>query len=261
MLTIKNPDFDGKFYPKDTVELENQLEKMLHNTHFETAVKARGLIVPHSGYFYCGQLAADTFKYLDRHLKNIFILAPAHYMEIKGIVICNTLKFSTPLGQISVNSLLNSSLLNFPEVFIDNAAFEKEYGIEVLLPFIQKLLPEARIIPIVYNVRKHCVLQKIIENYFDEKTNAFIVSSDLSHYYAKEIAEKLDEYTARLIESGDIKNLLPSQACGSKAIMALTEFAVSRGYSLKRVKLANSAAKNHDAASVVGYGGWYLFEG
>ena len=160
MLTIKNPDFDGKFYPKDTVELENQLEKMLHNTHFETAVKARGLIVPHSGYFYCGQLAADTFKYLDRHLKNIFILAPAHYMEIKGIVICNTLKFSTPLGQISVNSLLNNSLLNFPEVFIDNAAFEKEYGIEVLLPFIQKLLPEARIIPIVYNVRKHVYCKK-----------------------------------------------------------------------------------------------------
>ena len=51
------------------------------------------------------------------------------------------------------------------------------------------------------------------------------------------------------------------KAFNSKAIMALTEFAVSRGYSLKRVKLANSAAKNHDDASVVGYGGWYLFDG
>lgn len=42
MLTIKNPDFDGKFYPKDTVELENQLEKMLHNTHLRQLSKLAG---------------------------------------------------------------------------------------------------------------------------------------------------------------------------------------------------------------------------
>lgn len=258
MQIIKQPAFDGKFYPKDTIELESQIKRMFEETQHFYEYSSRVVIVPHAGYFYSGHTAANTYQYFDKTVENVFILAPAHYVDFKGAAVSNAQKFSTPLGQIEINSLINNAITMLKDVSVNNAAFEKEHAIEVQIPFIQTILPNAKIVPIVYNTRNHNVLFEIISKYFDDERNGFVISSDLSHFYPKAEAEKIDEYTANMIETGDTKNFHPAQACGSKGIVAVTEFAKQNNYSLIRVELTNSAQKTKDDASVVGYGGWFL---
>lgn len=258
MQIIKQPAFDGKFYPKDTIELESQIRRLFSESPRFYDYISRVVIVPHAGYFYSGQTAANTYQYFDKNVENVFILAPAHYVDFKGAAVSSAQKFSTPLGQIEINSSINNELTMLKDVTVNNAAFEKEHAIEVQIPFIQTIAPNAKIIPIVYNTRSHNVLLEIISKYFNDERNGFVISSDLSHFYPKSEAEKIDEYTANMIETQDTKNFHPAQACGSKGIIAATEFVKQNNYSLIRVELTNSAQKTKDDASVVGYGGWFL---
>lgn len=258
MIKTKQPTFDGKFYPKDTIELESKISQMIKsNPHFYD-YSSRALIVPHAGYFYSGEVAANTYQYLDKNIKNIFIFAPAHYVDFKGIAISTAEKFATPLGQVEVNQKINEELAKIEDINFLDAAFEKEHSIEVQIPFIQTVLPNAKIVPIVYNDCEAKEISQIIEEYYSDEENGFIISTDLSHFYPKSEAVKIDEYTANMIETLDTKNFHPAQACGNCGILGITDFAKNKEYSLIRVALTNSAEKTRDDASVVGYGGWFL---
>ena len=262
-MKTKLPSFDGKFYPKDTIELESKLKKLFKETPHKYTSTTRAVIVPHSGYTYSGHVCANTYQYINKKLDNIFIFAPAHYIDFKGIALSSSDSFSTPLGKIFINKEINSVIEKIFNLKIFDAAFEKEHALEVQLPFIQTLLPNAKIIPIVYNNCLPGKLQEIIQTFWLNKeygTSGFVISSDLSHFYPRNEAEKIDEYTARMIESKNTKNFHPAQACGSKGIIALTDFAKEHKFSLIRVQLTNSAERTKDDASVIGYGGWFLEE-
>ena len=258
-MKIKSTYCAGSFYPaeeKEIIDLFNSFSNGI-----EANYNSRMIIVPHAGYVYSGALAYKGFCYLDKKVKNIYIIAPAHYQRIYGCAICDYDEFETPLGNIKVNQQANLDFAKFCECSIINNAFEKEHSIEVQLPFIKYLLPDTQIIPILYGCENFKNLVNTIKTLYENNENAFIISSDLSHFYPEKDATKIDYYSAQMIENKNIQNFEVEQACGAVGICAAVEFAKETNQTFIRLGLTNSAHTTGDSSKVVGYGCWFLYEG
>ena len=247
----------GTFYPADKLELEKLIES------YKTDIKyfSRAVIVPHAGYVYSGKLSANGIQRLNRNAKNVFIFAPAHYERVFGCVVCDYKAFETPFGNVEVNKELSLEISEFCDCAKNNAAFEKEHSIEVLLPLIKHFLPDAKIIPILYGCENFKNLAETIDKFYENEDNVFIISSDLSHFYPEKEAVRFDNYTAKMIEENNVRDFEVDQACGAVGVCGLVEFAKKHNFSLIRGGLTNSAAANGDSSRVVGYGSWFLYEG
>lgn len=260
MKKIRPAAVAGKFYTSDKNELSEQLELFKKHNRKDYECTSRAIIVPHAGYVYSGQLASEGFQYLDKNVKNVFIIAPPHYVAVKNVALSSYEKWSTPLGEIEVNQEINNELAkDFGCEFEDNA-FAEEHSVEVQVPFIQQLLPHVKIIPILAG-HNNGKLTKIIAHYWNNTENAFVISSDLSHFYPSSEARKIDTLTADMIETKDMEKFNPEQACGAVGIYALVDFAKNEGYSLIRVGMVNSGDITSDNSRVVGYGSWFLYAG
>lgn len=260
MRNTRHAAVAGKFYTGNKSELLKQLEIFKKNNLQDYCDNTRAIIVPHAGYVYSGQIASEGFQYLDKQVKNVFIIAPPHYVPVKNIALSDFSKWATPLGEIEVNQEINQELTkNFGCEFEDDA-FEDEHSIEVQVPFIQTFLPHVKIVPILagHNIKK---LTEIINYYWQNPENAFVISSDLSHFYQTNEAKKIDNITAEMIELKDTEKFASYQACGAVGICALVDFAKNKGYSLIRINMINSGDITGDTSKVVGYGSWMLFEG
>lgn len=258
MVNVKKTSSAGTFYPKNA----NELIKMIENFgSFEANYSSRAIIVPHAGYIYSGRLAYKGYHFIDKSIKNIFIFAPAHYERIFGCAVCDYDEWETPLGNIEVNKELSQEIAKFCDCHVNNFAFEKEHSIEVHLPFIKKMFPEAKIIPVLYGCENFKNLKDTIKHFWDNKENGFVISSDLSHFYPERETEKIDLHTAKMIENNETRDFDMEQACGAVGICGLVDFAKENNFSLIRTGLTNSAVITSDSSRVVGYGSWFLFEG
>lgn len=258
-MKIKPPAVAGKFYTDDKEELLKQLDSFDKNTLNDYECKTRAVIVPHAGYFYSGQLAYSGLQYLDKEVKNIFIFAPPHYVVVKEASISSYDAWETPLGEIKLNKEINEELHQRFGCEFQDEAFTDEHSIEVQVPIIQKLLPHANIIPIL--ATKSEKVEKIIANYWSNPENAFVISSDLSHFLTANEARKIDSITAEMIETKNFEKFNTSQACGAFGIGGLIRFARRKNYSLILVGMYNSGDVTGDNSRVVGYGSWFLYEG
>lgn len=260
MKNAKPTSAAGKFYVNNKNELLEQLNFFAKNNSHEYGCKTRAIIVPHAGYVYSGQLASEGFQYLEKLVKNIFIIAPPHYVAVKNVALSSYEKWSTPLGEIEVSQEINKELVQkFGCEFEDNA-FEEEHSVEVQVPFIQKCMQNVKIIPILAG-RSIQKITEIIDYYWDNPENAFVISSDLSHFHESKTAKKIDNITAEMIETKEVDQFNHEQACGAVGVCALTNFAKDRGFSLIRVGMVNSGDVTGDESKVVGYGSWILYEG
>lgn len=260
MKKIKQPAVAGKFYTEDKKELLNELNEYERKNVKEYNYTSRAIIVPHAGYFFSGKLASKGFQYLDREVKNIFIFAPVHTVPTEGIALSENDIWQTPLGEIEVNQQINKELVDKFNGNYFEPAFESEHAIEVQVPFIQKYYSGVKIVPILVGLTHCSKIAQIIDYYWQNKDNAFVISSDLSHFYPHSDAVKIDKMTAELIETNNTEEFNPQRACGSLGICGLMEFAKKNEFSLIRVGMTNSAESSGDTSRVVGYGSWLLYE-
>lgn len=260
MKKIRPAAAAGKFYTSDKTELIDQLNLFKQNNSHDYEYQTRAIIVPHAGYMYSGQLASDGFQYLDKNIKNVFIIAPPHYVAVKNVALSSYELWSTPLGQIGVNQDINRELVEKFGCEFQDDAFADEHSAEVQVPFLQTILPDIKIVPLLagHNQEK---IKQIIDYYWENPEIGFVISSDLSHFYSTNEARKIDNFTAEMIEINDVENFNPQQACGSVGICALVLFAKSKNYSLIRIGMLNSGDITGDTSRVVGYGSWLLYEG
>ena len=260
-MSTKEAFAAGKFYPSDKQELLNLLKQFENNHKYDYEYTSRAIIVPHAGYQYSGQLAFDGFSYLKKDIKTIFIFAPTHKKSVNNLALNNVDEFETPLGKINVHKVLQEEIIEDFECEYYPEAFEEEHAIEVQIPFIQYFFKDIKIIPILIGNDDVNKALKIIKRYYQNPQNAFVISSDLSHFLKEEDAIKVDNITAGMIENSNIAGFRFEQACGAVPICALSEYSRQKGYSLIRVGLTNSSMTTNDKSNVVGYGSWFLFKG
>ena len=112
----------------------------------------KALIVPHAGYMYSGQIAANAFSnWINEKdlIENVVIIGPSHRVLFDGIAIPKMNIFKTPLGEVSLKNSFIEQLKNLPQVIIDDEPHRQEHSIEVQIPFLQKILETLKFFPLL----------------------------------------------------------------------------------------------------------------
>ncbi|MDW6004542.1 AmmeMemoRadiSam system protein B [Vibrio mangrovi] len=260
-MNIRYPAVAGTFYAKSPGILLAELEQWL-GEHEKLQEPIRALIVPHAGYRYSGEIAAEAFRYLfsqaDR-IQRVILIGPAHRVYVNGCALPAVDCFSTPLGKVPIDTEMADKLCRQELVEISDQAHLFEHCLEVQLPFLQVCLEQFTLVPLLIGHIDSDSVVRLLDEVWQDDHTLLVVSSDLSHYHAYQEAQKLDRETCHLIERLE-PSLTSEQACGATGINALLKLMKQRGYRLQRVALKNSGDTAGDKQSVVGYGSFIVSE-
>lgn len=258
MTTVRKPAVAGMFYPADAQALRSTLKQLLANatTHGSTP---KALIVPHAGYIYSGPIAANAYHLLDSShdkIKRIVLLGPSHRVPFQGLALSSAEFFSTPLGDIPIDQAGQSKLLNLSQVSFFDDAHVMEHSLEVQLPFLQTVLDQFSLIPIVVGEASAEEVCEVLELVGMGEETLIVISSDLSHYHDYETARRMDQKTTLIIESLHPENLHENDACGRNPIKGLLLLAQKQGLHVSTLDLRNSGDTAGPRDRVVGYGAY-----
>jgi AmmeMemoRadiSam system protein B len=256
----------GKFYPADAATLRNDLRRYLDEA--ERTVKAApdrvaALIGPHAGYVYSGLCAAHA--YARAHGKvpgRIVLLGRSHRMRFHGISVWPQGAFETPLGRTPVDAAFARAVA---EAFggASAHAHDHEHALEVHLPFIQTVFPEAVLVPVLFGEEPGKTAVSLGNWLADRLDNddLVITSTDLSHFLSEPEANAIDRNTLACVAGGDLAAFMRGIAagacsmCGATAVTCAMAFAQARGATQCRIlDYRTSARVTGDTSSVVGYG-------
>jgi AmmeMemoRadiSam system protein B len=260
---IRPPAVAGSFYPADARALRALVERLLRSAEPSSAVAPpAALIAPHAGYVYSGPVAAAAFAQLRPHaqaIRRVLLLGPSHFVPLAGIGLTSMETFATPLGEVPIDAAAQQILIDMPEVETNDAAHAREHSLEVELPFLECILGEFALVPLVVGQAESETVACAIDAVAND-TTVVVVSTDLSHYLPDAAARSRDARTADAIERLEPTDLTPDSACGFYPLAGLIAWARQRDLSAHRLALATSADTTGDKDRVVGYGAWRLDE-
>lgn len=260
MPDIQMPNVAGLFYPGDPQVLRHDIVRMLESANLPEGPTPKALIAPHAGYVYSGPIAASAYAQLEpvRELvRRVVLLAPSHRVAFHGLAISSASEFNTPLGNIPVDAEALEQLERLPQVNRFDRAFEDEHALEVQLPFLQLVLEDFELVPLIVGEASAAEVAEVLEALWGDDQTLIVVSSDLSHYQDYDSAVRHDRHTTGLIENLD-ENLAYGDACGRNPVRGLLRAARSHGLAASTLDLRNSGDTAGDRSRVVGYGA-YVF--
>jgi AmmeMemoRadiSam system protein B/AmmeMemoRadiSam system protein A len=273
---IRPPVVAGKFYPESAAVLKSAIEKFMQNAVPAQAQAPLAIVVPHAGYIYSGQICADGYNQVRSGAYEVVVIFGTNHTtpDLRKIALYPGASFRTPLGTVAVDREVVAALIAASsDCAADKAPHVREHSIEVQVPFIQVLFPQAKIVPAIVgtadiglSTRFGVALAKILKG----KRALIVASSDLSHYPSAADAEIVDRKTLAAVAALDLKALhdtiqtqmarrirgLDTCACGEAPIMATMAAAKALGATDgKVVSYANSGdIAIGDRERVVGYG-------
>ncbi|MCX6353679.1 MAG: AmmeMemoRadiSam system protein B [Candidatus Aureabacteria bacterium] len=183
---VRDPAVAGQFYPGSESELRREVKGYLDKVASEKIEgKIVGLISPHAGYTYSGQTAAYGYKLLEgKGIKRVIVVAPSHHVGFRGAALPAADAYKTPLGIIPIDRE-SCQMLSKNEIYSGSpAAHEDEHSLEVQLPFLQEVLKDFTLIPIIIGQTSEEDNKSIaapLRKLLDEKT-IIVASSDFTHY-------------------------------------------------------------------------------
>jgi hypothetical protein len=211
---IRKPVAAGGFYPDNPELLSRQIDSFLQNAKqpLASAENLIALIAPHAGYAYAGLVAASAYRLAKgKDYETVVIIGPSHHYGFEGCSIYLRGGFETPLGVAAVDESLALELSRASGYGYIPEAHEKEHSVEVQVPFIQKTLPKAKIVPIVMGYQTRTTITALansLSKVLPGKKVLVVVSTDMSHYLPKKDAHDTDANTASLIKSFNTELLL-----------------------------------------------------
>ncbi len=261
---VRRPAVAGLFYPSDPAELSELVDRLLDGAPAPSSASSRleAVIAPHAGYVYSGPVAATAYRHVGARAGSreiVVLIGPAHRVTFHGLATSPAAGFETPLGTVSVDRDLVSRVEEVPGVESRPEAHHGEHSLEVHLPFIQRVLVGARVVPILVGDAPSSLVAGVLEALWDAAKTVTIVSSDLSHYLDYALAQRVDRVTASRIEAVGFDEIGPSEACGWGAINGLLRVAASLRLGVRTADLRNSGDTAGGRDRVVGYGA-FLFE-
>jgi AmmeMemoRadiSam system protein B len=192
---VRKPAVAGRFYPGTRVALESELKKMIPE---EPGKRERviGLVVPHAGYMYSGACAGRGFGRVELP-QTVILLGTDHHGVRFPLTVDGHDEWETPLGRVALDGELRVTLSKSSRLFVvDPESGREEHSLEVQVPFIQYLKPEAKLLPIVVSSRG---LSELLEGgreigrLFSGRSDLMMVAStDMSHYIPADEARELD---------------------------------------------------------------------
>lgn len=265
----------GQFYPASKTTLREILSRFFQNA---SAPSIHGDIfaiwVPHAGYVYSGQIAANAYRLVQGKPYDVaIVIGPSHYYPLRGAVIGDWDSCATPLGSIAVERNLVQALdLASDAIDIIPDMDKGEHSVEVQFPFLCFALPGVPVVSLVIgslSLEKCEQIAQTIVKVVKNKSVLLVASSDMSHYPSYESACKTDKEVLSAVAEFNIKKIfslekeLPQRGipnlecslCGASALVTVMRTAQLLGANKVHVlPYANSGDITGDRQRVVGYG-------
>jgi len=256
----------GQFYDGNAADLSARIDAFLGAAPPPGAAadRIRAIIVPHAGYIYSGKTAARAYRQVQgRDIETVVIIGPSHHIGFEGCSIYLEGGFETPLGVAAVDADAAKALAKATGYGYIAAAHAEEHSIEVQVPFVQKVLPKARIVPIVIGVPEDRTIRTLaaaLAKVLKDKRALVVASTDMSHYLTKPEANALDKSTIDLVKSLGVPALIrklernENILCGGAGVAAALLYAQALGNAgVDVLGYADSIEGGGPADSVVGY--------
>lgn len=259
--SIQGPAVAGLFYPADPHDLAQEVDAMLKTQDTEATPRPKALIVPHAGYIYSGPVAASAYRLLLPHAKEIrrvLLLGPAHRLAFSGIATSSARAFRTPLGEVPQEKSWLEQIKDFSFIKELDQAFAREHCLEVQLPFLQRILNNFSLLPLLVGQANAGQVAQVIELALDDPQAMIIITTDLSHYHSYENAKALDAATNSHILELDPEAIKQDHACGRLPLAGLLLEAQQQGWRPRLLDLRNSGDTAGSKDQVVGYGAYAL---
>ncbi len=254
----------GRFYPAEPQILRAMVRDYLRSARPSTAPAPKAIIAPHAGYIYSGPIAGTAYAALGRDrkvIRRIVLLGPSHYTALHGLATSSADAFATPLGQVPLDRPAVRTAESLPHVKVSDAAHEPEHCLEVQLPFLQLVLDEFTLVPLLVGDTEPPEVARVLAALWGGPETRVVVSSDLSHYQGYHAAMALDAATARAIESLRAEDVEDDGACGCRPIRGLLHQAREVRLTAQTLDLRNSGDTAGPRDQVVGYGAFAFAEG
>ena len=228
----------------------------------EPGYSPKAVIAPHAGYIYSGPVAGSAFRCFEFEadsIRRIVLLGPAHRLPVQGLALPGQEAFETPLGSVAVDLELVERLQDLPQISTNLAAHAPEHSLEVELPFLQRVLGSFTVLPLLVSGLAAAEVAEVLETVWGGRETRFVISSDLSHYLAYEVAREVDRGTARQVV--ELRTPVEEhRACGAAAINGFLLAARRRGLVPRLLDLRSSGDTAGDRLRVVGYGSFGFAE-
>lgn len=265
---LRRSPFAGTWYPREPAELRSMVARQLASAP-EAGMEGKlvALISPHAGLRYSGPVAAAGYRLLEgKRFESAVILGPSHHVGFDGLATYPEGAFETPLGLCRIDSDLARRLESATtRVRPEPEVHRNEHCLEMQLPFLQHVLPEVRILPVLMGVQSarniEAAASALVRAVSESSYPVLLVaSSDLSHYESRERARELDSEVLRAIERfapEELEDLLEDDrghACGGGPMVAVMKAARRLGARASRVlAYGDSGDASGDTDAVVGY--------
>jgi AmmeMemoRadiSam system protein B/AmmeMemoRadiSam system protein A len=256
----------GSWYPGDPATLTKEIKGYLaHVPQHTIQGELVALISPHAGYIYSGQVAAHAYKLLEgKEYDIVVIVAPSHRAYFKGASVYPKGGYRTPLGIVPVAEEITEALMKkSPLIDFIPQAHAQEHSLEIQLPFLQVVLKDFRLVPIVMGQQDLPMCKELsaaIADVIKGKNALVIASTDLSHFHTYDEAVALDQQFVQHVGAFDSEGLNKAlrggqcEACGGGPVVAVMLAAQALGADKSEVlNYANSGDVTGDHSRVVGY--------
>lgn len=257
----------GSWYPGTAAALAAEVDGYLGGAHppaLDGALVA--LISPHAGLRYSGPVAAWGYSLLrGSAAPTIVMVGPSHRLPFRGVSIWPAGEWQTPLGPVAVADDIAAALLAADTRIHDDARPHlSEHSLEMQLPFLKHLLPQARIVPLLMGSQSRDeveMLASALGRVLPGRDALLVASSDLSHYHPAQRAAVLDAVVLDHVRRFDAEGLMAAleadhqHACGGGPMVAVMKAAAAMGADRSAVlRYADSGdVEEGDKRRVVGY--------
>jgi len=265
---VRRSPFAGTWYPADPSELASMVSRLIASApRSEPPGKLVALISPHAGLRYSGPVAAAGYRLLERQaFESVVILGPSHRAAFDALATYPEGAFATPLGLAAIDSELSRSFANATERARPMPETHRgEHSLEMQVPFLQHLLPDSRIVPVMMGTQSSrnieaaasAMVRVVSESAYPV---LLIASSDLSHNESRDRARALDSEVLDRIERFDYEGLAEllaqerGHACGGGPMVAVMMAARELGAVESRIlAYGDSGDVSGETDAVVGY--------
>jgi len=268
MMTIRKAAVAGTWYPGTAAALAAAVDGYLAGVGGEAAgrlTQLTALIAPHAGLMYSGPVAAHAYRLLrDRSVGLVVLVGPSHFLAFEGVSIYRAGGFETPLGIADIDEECASAIMAAAPIVHERAAAHgREHSLEMQLPFLTRLAPAARIVPLIVGRQTAETAQALgdaLGTVLKGRNALLVASTDLSHYHDAATAARLDGVVIDHVSRFDADGLQraldaePEHACGGGPTVAVMRAARHLGArDAVILRYADSGDVSGDKSAVVGY--------
>ncbi len=259
------PAVAGRFYPDDPVALLEEVQRHLNQ---ETPkVSAKGVIAPHAGFMYSGDVAGTVYSRIEIP-ETVILLGPNHTGMGERIAISTHGSWIMPFGDLEIDASIAKAILkNLPIARDSEEAHRLEHSLETQLPFLQYFRKQFKFVPICLMRLSFVECQMLakaivqaVQSY--DRPVLIVASSDMTHYESHSCASEKDHRAIDQILKMDPEGLFRTvetegiTMCGVNP--ATVMLAACKELGATQAELARymtSGEVSGDMGQVVGYAG------